>query len=128
MCWRCIYLWQKKQKQTRRSILTMILISRIINYITSRIETIRSIPSCVVLWVVWNTSKYYNVVLTSKLNRSAVATSCQVGWVNCMFQDILGQKFCQYDAQKAKLRKNINIIRVWNSLTRFRLKGSLYSW
>ena len=81
----------------------MILISRVINYITSRSETIRSIPSCVVLCVVWNISKYYNVVLTSKLNRSAVATSCQVGWVNCMFQDILGQKFCQYDAQKAKI-------------------------
>ena len=46
-----------------------------------------------ILRVVLSISGKYIVVLRSRFNRSAVTTSSQVGWINCTFQDILGQKF-----------------------------------
>ena len=46
-----------------------------------------------ILWVVLNITTKYKVVLGTKLNRSAVETAYKEGWIDCTFQDILGQKF-----------------------------------
>ena len=49
---------------------------------------------------------YYNS-LANKVDRSAVATSCQVVWIDFTLQNIVGQKFSQYDI-KYKTQKPCN--------------------
>ena len=49
---------------------------------------------------------YYNS-LANKVDRSAVATSCKVVWIDFTLQNIVGQKFSQYDI-KYKTQKPCN--------------------
>ena len=46
--------------------------------------------------------EYYNNSFEDKVDKSAVAASYQVGWIDYAPQDILGQKFWQYKIQNAK--------------------------
>ena len=67
--------------------------------------------------------EYWNNSFEDKVDKSAVTTSYQVGWVDYTLQDILGQKFRQYIIQNAK--KHAMEIQVWNPYTCVRLRGSL---
>ena len=46
--------------------------------------------------------EYYYNSFEAKVDKSAVATSYQVGWIDYTLQNILGQKFWQYKIQIAK--------------------------
>ena len=63
-----------------------ILISCLKNYITPVSTNICSIPSFGLYLVLVNS-------LEDKVDKNAVATSYQVGWIDYALQDILGQKF-----------------------------------
>ena len=47
-------------------------------------------------------TKYQHNSLEDKVEKIAVATSYEVGWIDYRLQDILGQKFWQYNIQNAK--------------------------
>ena len=49
--------------------------------------------------------EYWYNSLEEKVDKSAVTTSYQVGWVDYTLQDIFGQKFRQYKIQNAKNMK-----------------------
>ena len=95
-CFRWLSLSKKSGLyNTYHELLSDILISRVVYYITPISSNIRNIPSCGLYWILVKS-------LEGKVDKSAVATSYQVDWIDYTLQNILGQKFWQYKIKNAK--------------------------